>query len=160
MCCADVHNETGYTVLMWAVDKGLFSVVERLVTAGVKAKMTNTGRMTALALACVKIRDVSVLFGARVSGADTSANISESVGCWVRATVTLSLFRVNTRVEMIKIEVLADSLDKVLFMQEEPLKYEASIDVDFRDFDGTLKTQGKISVLSPDHVIVSESGQM
>jgi len=53
----DERNATGCTALMLAVEKGLFSVVERLVAAGAKVKVMDTGGMTALAVACVKLRD-------------------------------------------------------------------------------------------------------
>jgi len=43
--------------------------------------------MTALALACVKLCDISALSGAKATAAETSANTSiQSVGCWVKAT--------------------------------------------------------------------------
>lgn len=51
----DVRDKTGYTALMLAVDKGLVHDVELLITAGAKPEVTDTGGMTALALACVML---------------------------------------------------------------------------------------------------------
>jgi len=83
----DVCNAMGRTALMWPVETGLMSVVERFVAAGAKAEVKDNNWITALALACVKVCDILVLSGAKATAAETSAKISvQSVGCWVKAT--------------------------------------------------------------------------
>jgi len=47
----DMQGNMGHTAVMLAVERGLSSVVERLITAGAKPEVTDKGGMTALALA-------------------------------------------------------------------------------------------------------------
>ena len=103
--------------------------------------------MTAVALACVKLRDVSVLSGAKATAAETTANIA--AGCWVKATETFSA--------LVGQEVPEGSLGKVVKIGDR------WTDIDFEGIDGTQSVSkyhfGKISVLSADHVCVSTSGK-
>jgi len=84
----DVQNGMGHSALMFAAEMGLCPTVERLVAAGAKPEMTDKGGMTALALACVKLRHVCVLPGVKETTAETAAKIM--VGCWVRVTETFA----------------------------------------------------------------------
>jgi len=123
----------------------------------------------------VKLHDISVLSGARASAAETSANIS--VGCWVKAAVTMKLDDDEADEESeekeekpeedeneAKIEVPAYSLGTVVLIQEKTSTLDGWIDVDFECIDRTLtvfkEDYGKISVLSPDHVSAGESGKI
>ena len=104
--------------------------------------------ITAVALACVKLRDVSVLSGAKATAAETTANIA--AGCWVKATETFSDYSSQ--------EVPEGSLGKVVKIDDDGVA-----DIDFEGMDGTQSVEnhdfGKISVLSADHVCVSTSGK-
>ena len=147
----DMQGKMGHTALMLAVDKGLSSVVKRLITAGAKPEVMDKGGMTALALAWVKLRDIHVLSGAKASAAEASANIW--VGCWVKTTKTLAACNMNA------MKVPKDSLGKVQNFNNEhgaAFVYFNGVGVGWvspHQFD-------KISVMSFDHVLVSESNKI
>jgi len=164
----DVRNETGCTALMLAVDKGLFSVVERLVSAGAKVEVTDKDGMTALALACVKLRDISVLSGVEATWAETSANIS--VGCWVKATRQWKSGEIKVPEDTLGTVLCISaklSKDNYVISSEGIEKMSEDTYVISIDFEGIhdqvlihSRIFSRISVLSQDHVFVSESGQM
>jgi len=82
----DLPGTMEHTSFMMVVEEGFSSDVGRFFPPGIKAEDMDKDGMTALAVAYVKLRDISLLSGTRASVATTSANIS--VGCWVRVTMT------------------------------------------------------------------------
>jgi len=141
----DLPGTMEHTSFMMVVEEGFSSDVGRLFPPEIKAEYMDKDGMTALA----KLRDISLLSGARASVATTSANIS--VGCWMRVTMTFILHSKPTRL------MPKDSLGRV---QEIDEVSHALIDFGGDKYWVLTCQFGWISVLLPDHMFVSESGKM
>jgi len=146
----DVQNAKGHSALMCAAEMGLCPTVERLVAAGAKPETTDKGGMTALALACVKLRDVCVLPGAKATAAETAAKIT--VGCWVRVTET---FASNNK--------KSKTVPKDLFGRVEEIDDDGDANIYLKGIGGQWVGSSdfdKIIVLMPDLLVQSESGKL
>ena len=147
----NVQDGAGRSALMIAAGKGLISITRQLLAAGAKPELTDANDMTALAHACVLLGNTKRLSGSRVTAAETAATLA--VGCWVKVTATF------TSVSEIPVKVSKGSLGKVV-----KIDYEGGCAL--LDFDGigeqwVSKNDGdSISVLSQDHVVKGEAGQM
>ena len=147
----DVVNDTGSSALMLAATKGLVSVTKQLLAAGAKSELTDASRMTALALACVQLGNAERLSGARVSAAETAADLT--VGCWVNVTATFMGASKSRK------EVLKGSLGSVVKIDDA----HGNAFLDFVDIGKQWVSKddfGNISVLSQDHVMEDKTGKM
>jgi len=94
-----------------------------------------------------------VLSAARASAAETSANIS--LGCWIKATKQLKLE---------EIKVPEDALGTVVSIEEKTLEHGGYMQIEFEGIDDRKTIHhcnfDSISVLSTDHVFVSECGKI
>ena len=146
-----LRKHGGKHSLFYAVEEGMPEVVTECIKEGAELEACDHRGRTALAHACVHLGNTKRLSGSRVTAAETAATLA--VGCWVNVTATF------TSVSEIPVKVSKGSLGKVV-----EIDYEGGCALlDFEGIGGqwVSKNDGdSISVLSQDHVVKGEAGQM